>query len=86
VPKIVGDSRIIYHNGDIYAGQFVNEEYHGEGKYVFGDSHPVNGFYKGKFENGRITGEGLCNLKAIKALSKYINVEIKEVEESDEEK
>ena len=60
--KIVG-GRIIYHNGDVYEGEFEDQKYNGKGKYILAESHMVTGYYEGTFECNKITGEG--NVKII---------------------
>eukprot|EP00344_Euplotes_crassus_P003230 CAMPEP_0197015190 /NCGR_PEP_ID=MMETSP1380-20130617/73221_1 /TAXON_ID=5936 /ORGANISM="Euplotes crassus, Strain CT5" /LENGTH=178 /DNA_ID=CAMNT_0042440921 /DNA_START=107 /DNA_END=640 /DNA_ORIENTATION=+ len=54
--EIVGMARIVYHNGDIYEGLTKDSKYTGNSKYIFGESHPISGFYEGEFKNNQITG------------------------------
>ncbi len=40
--------------GDIYVGEFENEQFHGKGTYIWENG----GIYEGYFENGNFNGFG----------------------------
>jgi hypothetical protein len=67
--EIIGSGRAIYYNGDIYQGNFTNQKYNGHGKYTFGESHAIVGYYEGEFKDDKITGEGTFQIKSKKPLT-----------------
>ena len=68
--SIIGVGRLIFYNGDIYEGNIENMKYSGQGKYIFGESHPIKGEYKGEFIDGKITGDGLFKVESRRPLTK----------------
>ena len=56
-----GNGRMVFPNGDIYHGQWTENQMHGEGTYVYKASGDI---YSGSFENGRKHGEGIYEYQA----------------------
>lgn len=67
--QITGMGRIVYHNGDIFEGLTKNNKYTGSSKYIFGESHPISGFYEGEFKNNEITGNGVFRVHSRRPLT-----------------
>lgn len=80
--KIAGFGRCIFYNGDIYEGQYVDEQYSGDGKYRFEAARIMAGFYIGEFKDGAITGNGKFNLRSLNPLAELFGpIRIVEIEE-----
>ena len=53
-----GKGMIVYKNGDLYQGEFLNNKFHGEGEYFWKDS---SSSVKGKFSDGELEGFAIYN-------------------------
>ena len=54
-----GKGTFSYKNGDLYTGQFDNDEFNGKGKISFGSLDA----YEGDFIDGRLEGLGVMEYK-----------------------
>lgn len=58
-----GRGKMTFSNGDVYDGQFRNDTFKGQGKYVFKQGKRV---YDGYFENGRPDNSGCYQIGSTK--------------------